>query len=146
MTETLEPIIVEQAFDVSKETLWKAITERDQMIKWFFDNIPDFKAEVGFETQFNVNAGERDFLHLWKITEAIPEQKVVYDWRYPNIPGIGKVTFEVFAEGEGSRLRLTNEGLESFPKDVPEFTRESCEGGWKYFIQGNLKNYLEAAE
>ncbi len=146
MTETLEPIIVEQAFDVSKETLWKAITERDQMIKWFFDNIPEFKAEVGFETQFNVNAGERDFLHLWKITEAIPEQKVVYDWRYPNIPGIGKVTFEVFAEGEGSRLRLTNEGLESFPKDVPEFTRESCEGGWKYFIQGNLKNYLEAAE
>ena len=146
MTETLEPIIVEQAFDVSKETLWKAITERDQMIKWFFDNIPEFKAEVGFETQFNVNAGERDFLHLWKITEAIPEQKVVYDWRYPNIPGIGKVTFEVFDEGDGSRLRLTNEGLESFPQDVPEFTRESCEGGWKYFIQGNLKNYLEAAE
>ena len=144
MTESSERIVVEQAFDVSKETVWKAITDHEQMVKWFFDNIPEFKAEAGFETQFDVDAGERNFHHLWKITEAIPEQRIVYDWRYLDFPGAGKVTFEIFEEGDGSRLRVTNEGIESFPQDIPEFARESCEGGWKYFIQGNLKNYLEA--
>lgn len=138
------PIVVEQAFNVPKATLWRTITEHQRMIKWFFDNIPEFKAEVGFKTQFNVRADARDFHHLWAITEAIPEQKIVYDWRYKNLPGVGKVTFELFEQGDGSLLRITNEGLESFPQDVPEFARESCEGGWKYFIQGNLKRYLES--
>ena len=53
------------------------------MIKWFFDNIPEFKPEVGFETQFNVNTGERDFHHVWTITEAIPGQKIGL---YPSFP------------------------------------------------------------
>lgn len=143
MTESSQPIVVEQAFHVSQETVWKAITEHDQMIKWFFDNIPEFKPEVGFETQFNVNTGERDFHHLWVIAEVIPAQKIVYDWRYKGFPGASTVTFEIFEEGGGSLLRVTSEGLESFSQDIPEFARESCEGGWKYFIQGNLKNYLD---
>jgi uncharacterized protein YndB with AHSA1/START domain len=146
MTESSQPIVVEQAFNHSKETVWKAITEHDQMVKWFFDNIPEFKAEVGFETQFHVQAGERDFHHFWKITEVIPTQKIVYNWRFEDLPGVGTVTFEIFEEGDRSLLRLTNEGLDSFPQDIPEFARESCEGGWKYFIQQNLKNYLEVRE
>ena len=143
MTDS-QPIIVEQAFDVSKETVWKAITDHEQMLKWFFDGIPEFKAEDGFETQFNVNAGERDFHHLWKITEATPGQKIVYDWRYRDYPGVGKVTFEVLEQPKGSLLRVTNEIIEPFPQDILEFAPESCEGGWKYFIQGNLKKYLDA--
>jgi uncharacterized protein YndB with AHSA1/START domain len=115
------------------------------MIQWFFDNIPEFKPEVGFGTQFNVNTGERDFHHVWTITDVIPGQKIVYDWRYTDLPGEGKVTIEIFDEGDGSRLRVTNEGLESFPRDIPEFARESCVGGWKYFVHGNLKNYLQTA-
>ena len=138
-----EPIIVEQSFDASKETVWNAITERGQMIRWFFDNIPEFKAESGFQTQFNVNTGQRDFNHLWKITEAVPGEKIVYDWRYEEYPGAGTVTFELFEEGSSSRLRVTAEGIESFPQDIPEFTRESGQSGWEYFIQGNLKRYLQ---
>lgn len=146
MTSPPQAIVVEQAFDVSRETLWQAITDHQQMVQWFFDNIPDFKAEVGFETQFNVNAGERDYFHLWKITEVTPQQKIVYDWRYRDILGVGRVTFEIFEEGNGSLLRLTNEGLDSFPQDLPEFAPESCIGGWKYFVQGTLKRFLESSD
>ena len=145
MTESSQPIVVEQGFQVSRDTLWKAITEHAEMIKWFFDNIPEFKPETGFQTQFTVSTGERDFLHLWKITEVIPQEKIVYDWRYKDLPGVGKVTFEIVEEGAESLLRVTNEGLETFPRDIPEFARESCEGGWKYFLQGNLKKYLESS-
>jgi len=146
MNVSSEPIIVEQSFNASRETVWRAITERDQMINWFFDNIPDFRADVGFETRFEVDSGQRHFSHLWKITDAVPEQRLVYEWRYEEYSGTGTVTFELFEDGDGSLLRVTNEGLESFPQDVPEFARESCEGGWKYFIQDNLKRYLGADE
>lgn len=40
-------------------------------------------------------------------------------------------------------LRLVNEGLETFPRDIPECSSESCEAGWKYFIRQNLKKFLE---
>ena len=145
MPESVNTIVVEQTFPYSRETVWNAITQHGQMIKWFFDNIPDFKAEVGFETQFTVSVEERDFHHLWKITDVVPGQRIVYDWRYSDYAGVGIVTFEVFEEGDGARLRVTTEGVESFPQDVPEFSPESCEGGWKYFLQENLKSYLESS-
>ena len=144
MSESSEPIVVEQAFPADRHTVWQAITDRDQMVQWFFDNIPEFRPEAGFKTQFLVDAGERKFEHLWEIKEAVPDQKIVYDWRYEEYPGAGIVTFELFDDGDGSRLRVTTEGMESFPDDVPEFNREACEGGWKYFIQGNLNDYLQA--
>ena len=65
-----EPIIVEQHFEKTMNVVWKAITEPDQMTKWFFENIPDFKPEVGFKTQFNVQSGERNFFHLWEIIDV----------------------------------------------------------------------------
>ena len=139
---TSDPIVVEQSFDVSPARLWQAITDRDEMVQWFFDDIPEFRPEQGFQTQFDVDTGERVFRHLWTITEAVPGQKIVYDWRYEDFEGIGKVTFEVSPDGDGSKLRITNEGHESFTADLPEFTVESCIGGWKYFIQGALLEYL----
>ena len=136
-------IIVEQNFSAPIKTVWSAITEGDQMTQWFFDNIPDFKAEVSFETQFKVQSGEIIFTHLWKIIEVIPFKKIVHDWTYEEYPGQGFVTFELFEELDETKLRLTNKGLESFPKDIPEFTEESCRGGWNYFIKNRLKEYLK---
>lgn len=138
-----QPVVTEQVFDVSAARLWAAITERDQMVEWFFAEIPEFKAETGFKTQFNIDAGERQFLHLWEIIDAVPSQKIVYDWRYEGYPGVGKVTFEVSEEDEGSRLRVTSEGAETFPQDIPEFKRESAVDGWQYLIQESLPNYLK---
>lgn len=137
------PIIVEQIFNQKIETVWNAITQLDYMKQWFFENIPNFKAEIGFETQFNVKAPSRDFLHQWKIIEVIPNKKIVYNWKYENISGEGKVTFELFEENNQTKLVLTNVGLESFPKEIPEFTRESCIAGWNYFIKQRLTEYLK---
>lgn len=137
-----EPIIVEQSFDTSINNVWDAITKLDQMRQWFFENIESFKPEVGFETQFNVQSESRDFLHIWKITGVDTKKKIVYDWRYDGISGAGVVIFELFEQGNQTKLRLTNRGLESFPKDIPEFTRESCIEGWDYFIRNRLKDFL----
>jgi len=143
--ENSQPIIVEQILNASISDVWDAITELDQMKQWFFENIPYFKPEIGFETKFNVHSNGRDFMHLWKITEVVPEEKITYNWKYEVYEGDGLVTFELFEEKGQTMIRLTNLGLESFPRDIPEFSRESCEGGWDYFIRQRLKYYIEKA-
>lgn len=144
MKTTDPPIIVEQLFNESISRVWQAITQHNQMIQWFFDNIPAFKAEVGFKTQFNVKAPSQDFLHLWEIIEVIPYQKIVYNWKYQDIAGDSFVIFELFEIDNHIKLVLTAEIIEDFDDAIPEFKYESGAAGWTYFIKEQLPKYLEA--
>ncbi|MET6989881.1 SRPBCC family protein [Sediminicola arcticus] len=137
------PIIVEQEYPVPVKVLWKAITNLEHKKGWFFENIPAFEPEVGFHTSFAVQLEERTFNHLWRIEKAIPFKKITYHWSYLECKGEAFVTFELLDEGEKRSLRLTNIVIEAFPDDIPEFTRESTENGWDYFIKQSLKKYLE---
>ena len=138
-----QPIVVEQTFNASIKTIWNAITEIDQMKQWFFNNIEDFKPEVGFKTKFNVQLPERNFLHLWEIIEVAPLKKIVYNWRYAEYIGNSFVHFELFEENNKSKLRVTAIVTEEFPSDITEFKPESCRAGWNYFIKQNLKKFIE---
>ncbi|MBD3276108.1 MAG: SRPBCC domain-containing protein [Candidatus Marinimicrobia bacterium] len=143
MKSTEKPVVVEQSYDVSRDELWKAITQVDEMRQWFFDNIPEFEPVEGFETRFVVETENRTFPHLWKLTEVVPGEKITYDWRYEGYPGRALVTFELREDGNSMKLIVTYDGIESFPDDIPEFTRESCKGGWEYFIQQSLQEFLK---
>jgi len=143
MKVTDQTVIVEETFNTSKENIWKAITNLDEMKQWFFNTIPNFKPAVGFKTEFNVNSGTRDFMHVWKIIEVIPAKKITYDWSYKKYKGRGLVTFELCNKNNQTKLVLTNMVIEDFPDEIPEFKRESCVGGWKFFINQNLKDYIQ---
>jgi len=138
-----EPIIVEQTFNFPIEKVWKAITNIDQMKCWFFNNIEDFKPEVGFKTQFNVTNENRNFLHLWQILEVDPLKKIVYNWKYDGYEGDSFVHFELFEIKNSTTLRVTSVVIEAFPTNIPEFEAESCRQGWNYFIKDRLKNFIE---
>ena len=143
MKTTDKPIIVEQKFTKSIETVWATITNHEEMIKWYFENIPDFKAEVGFYTEFNVKSEKRDFLHKWNVIEVIPNKKIIYNWTYENYQGSADMHFELFPKGDSTKLQIKIVVLEDFNDVIPEFRRESCIGGWEYFIKGRLKEFLE---
>ncbi|MBI9070874.1 MAG: SRPBCC domain-containing protein [Melioribacteraceae bacterium] len=138
-----DTIIVEETFNVSASEVWNAITNIDEMKHWYFENIPDFKPTPGFETEFSVKSESRNFLHKWKITKVITDKLIEYNWQYEEYPGKATVIFELFDEGTSTRLKLTNKVVENFPEEIPEFSAESCQAGWDYFIKGNLKKYLE---
>ena len=142
MKKNEKPIVVEEKFEKDLTMVWYAITEVDQMRQWFFEEIPDFKPVVGFEVEFNVDAGEKKFLHQWKITKVIPEKLIQYNWKYGGYSGDSYVTFEIEEENNIRKLKLTHVITEDFPNDVTEFRRESCITGWNYFIKQRLKNYL----
>ena len=141
--ESSKPIVVEQIFNFPVSIVWEAITNLDHMKSWFFNNIPAFKPVVGFQTKFMVQSGDRNFTHFWKIIEVIPYRRIKYRWSYEEYEGEGFVTFDLSEKGSKTILRLTNEGLETFPKNIPEFKRESCKAGWDFFIRKNLKDFLE---
>ncbi|WP_299311952.1 SRPBCC domain-containing protein [uncultured Aquimarina sp.] len=142
MKTTDAPIAVEETFTVSVDKVWRAITDVKEMRLWFFDNIESFKPEVGFQTQFLVQVEDRNYTHCWKVIEVIPNKKITYTWQYEEYPGDASVTFELFDKQDKTTLKLSLNVTEDFPSNIPEFTRESCLGGWNYFIGERLKEYI----
>jgi uncharacterized protein YndB with AHSA1/START domain len=69
-------------FNAPVETVWKTLTEPNQMKEWYFENLTEFKPEVGFATKVVVQHDGKEFPHLWQVTEAIPNRKIAYSWRY----------------------------------------------------------------
>ncbi|HRP56111.1 SRPBCC domain-containing protein [Agriterribacter sp.] len=137
-----EPFTIERRFAAPVKKVWKAITDKDEMKQWYFD-LPEFKPETGFEFQFYGGAEEKQYLHKCRITEVVSEKKLTYSWRYEGYEGISFVTFDLFAEGDASRLKLTHAGLGSFPPDNPDLAKENFAEGWKQIIGESLKSYLE---
>ena len=125
-----EPIVVEQAYDVPGSTVWRAITDKDQMRQWYFETMTEFKPEPGFESSFIVQCEGVDYSHLWTVTIVVPETKIAYRWRYEGYPGDSTVTWDLSDTPRGTLLKLTHSGIETFPQDDPIFSRESGVAGW----------------
>src|SRR5947209_170828 len=121
-------IVVERVLNAPVARVWRALTDVEQMRQWYFD-LKEFEPKVGFEFKFAVEHEGNTYRHVCQITETIPEKKIAYTWRYENEEGNSLVTFELFDEGSKTRLKLTHEGLETFPK-TPNFARENFEKGW----------------
>jgi uncharacterized protein YndB with AHSA1/START domain len=137
------PFTIERTYDAPVSKVWQAITDKDKMKEWYFD-LSAFKAEKGFEFQFTGQGAEgENYLHLCKITEVVFEKKLAYTWRYDGREGKSEVIFELFPEGNKTRLRLTHEGIESFAGNGPSFTKESFAMGWTEIIGKSLKEYVE---
>lgn len=129
--------------DIDK-TVWKAITDNEQLKQWYF-KLPAFKAEVGFEFRFTGGPSpEKQYLHICEVTEVVIGEKLTYSWRYDGYEGVSYVTFALTAQGDQTVLRFTHEGLESFPVHHTDFARGNFVEGWMYFIDKALKQFLEA--
>jgi len=135
-----EALVIERTFNAPVARVWKALTDVEQMRQWYFE-LKEFKPEVGFEFEFSVEHKDMNYHHLCKITEVIPQKKLVHTWRYKGHEGNSLVTFELFAEGNKTRLKLTHDGLDSFPK-TSAFARENFKQGWTA-ITAELQEFLE---
>ncbi|KAA0988931.1 SRPBCC family protein [Dyadobacter aurulentus] len=138
-----KPLILERTYNAPIEKVWAAITDRKQMKEWYFE-LDEFKAEKGFKFQFTGGDEKVQYLHECEILESDPPRKLSYSWTYPEYKGYSVLTWELFSEGEKkTRLRLTHQGLESFPQENPNFRVESFSGGWNYFVNEALPKFVE---
>ena len=136
-----ETVVVERTFDAPVARVWDALTDVEQMRQWFFD-LKEFKSEPGFEFGFVVKHEGMTYDHRCKVTELIPQKKIAYTWRYEGHEGDSLVTIQLFPEDNKTRLKLTHEGLETFPR-LPSFARENFEKGWTEIIGSELKRFVE---
>ncbi len=140
----MQLFVTERIYNATVDKVWKAITDKDQMKQWYFD-LAEFWPEAGFEFQFYGQGKEGEqYLHLCKITEVIKEKKLQYSWRYDGYDGNSFVTFELFAEGNATRLKLTHEGIETFPVTANNaFAKENFVEGWNHIIGISLPGFVE---
>jgi len=143
-TDVTEAVMIERTFNAPVARVWKALTDADEMRVWYFD-LKEFKPEVGFEFEFTVEHEGTKYHHLCKITEVIPQKKIAYTWRYAGEEGNSLVTFELFTDGGKTRLKLTHDGLETFPK-LPAYAKTNFEKGWTEIIGSSLKQYVEESK
>ena len=75
----------------------------------------------------------------------IAGKKLSYSWRYDGYAGNSVVSFELFEEGNKTRLKLTHEGLETFPLSNPDFAKGNFVAGWNHILDKSLKVFVEPA-
>lgn len=135
-----KPLIIEQEFNAPIALVWRAITEKELMKKWYFD-ISDFKPKVGNKFHFEGGEEGKRYVHLCEVLEVIPYKKLKYSWKYEGNVGISFVTFELSSVDKRTKVKLIHEGLETFTN--PDFIRGNFVGGWKYLIHQSLVEFLE---
>ena len=138
---TTEAIVIERTLEAPVARVWKALTDVAQMRQWYFD-LKEFKPEVGFEFEFIVEHEGVSYHHLCRVTTVVPQQRIAYTWRYKGEPGDSLVTFELFPEGNETRVKVTHTGIETFPK-TPAYARKNFEAGWTSIIGSELKEFVE---
>jgi uncharacterized protein YndB with AHSA1/START domain len=136
-----DPLIIERTYNAPQEKVWRAITDVGQMRRWYFD-LEDFRPEAGFTFEFSGQGDCGDYVHFCEVTEVEDGRKITYSWSYKDYEGMSYVTWELFPEGDKTRLVLTHTGLETFPP-LKDFTRDSFTGGWTHFVHDALRKFLE---
>lgn len=137
-----KPLIIERVIEAPVARVWKALTDIQDLQQWlpFF---PDFKPEVGFKTRFLLGSDEaHQYVHLCTVKEVVADKKLTYSWHYEGHPGYSNVTFELFADGDKTKLKLTHEITEAFPSDNPDFSSDNFKKGWNDTADG-LKTFVE---
>lgn len=137
-----KPIITERVLNTPIEKVWSAISSKEEMDKWYF-KIASFKPEVGFTFQFSGEGAKGEtYIHHCEVKEVVLMKKLSYTWRYEGIPGNSLVEFELWPEGDKTKIKLTHTGLETFVTDNPDFAKESFVQGWTEIIGKILPEYL----
>lgn len=125
--------------DAPAGTVWKAISEADELVRWF---PPDARIEPGVGGSVWVSWGEgmdwSSRIDVWEPNERLR----VVDELPPGTPPGAQVALEYQIEARGGRtvLRLVHSGF-SASADWDQFY-DSTVAGWTYFLR-NLKHYIE---
>jgi uncharacterized protein YndB with AHSA1/START domain len=127
----------------SPEEVFVAITDPK---RWWTGDIEGAARQVGDE--FTYRYGDFHYSKQ-KITDLIPNQKVVWEVLESNLPGNEDpqewtgthITFEISQPEGQTELIFSHHGL------VPQFECfESCSSAWGFYINGSLKRLITTGE
>ncbi len=143
MNETTEPhtdrkIEKELRIDASPDDVWKALTEAEELVRWF-----PLQAEVepGVGGHIRLMWGDVEGGNA-RIESWEPGRRLVVSTPFPLDEGVAHVGTEYLLEpdGEGTRMRLVQFGFGD--GDSWDTMYDGIHRGWDFELRG-LKHYLE---
>ena len=133
----------------SKERIYEAIADPEQVTKWFPESL-EGAYEVGAQPIFGF--GEHGKNQIC-IIAAQPHEYFAYRW----VPGANHflgdvlsvpntlVEFHIEEQVDGScKVTLTESGFAGLPKELMEAAFKQNSGGWDFML-GRLRTYFETA-
>jgi len=140
----MDTFTLEKIYKAPIEMVWKAITDREQMKKWYFDLPETFNPVVGSEFEWYGKDEEcNEWLHRGKVVEIIQGKKIAHTWEYPGFTGTSTVSWELISIDEKTtKLILTHVFNIPFDTTIETFRRENFVAGWNQIININLTEFL----
>jgi uncharacterized protein YndB with AHSA1/START domain len=111
--------------------VWRALVDTDELAAWLMPN--DFEPKVGHEFSLQTS----DIGTISAEVLEIDEPRLLR-CRWSGVFGDTEVTYELFAEGDGTRLRVVHDGwTEPVPDEWGGFN-----DGWKQKLEQDLPRVL----
>jgi len=141
--DMIKPIIKEVVINAHASKVWAALTEKEQLAKWFHAS-DDYTGETGKTFHMDALHEGKNYLHTLTITEQIPEQKLSLDWHINGDVGVTHVTYLLEPQGESTKVTVTHSGFENYERAAAEDNRSGYDAGWEHVLFSLLKPYVES--
>ena len=122
----------EAVYPHSPDRVWRALVDPAELAAWLMPN--DFEAEVGHEFSLETND---DVIGAIQCEVLEIDEPKLLRCRWSAVFGDTVVTFELFPEGDGTRLRVVHDGFETAGVDQAGFN-----DGWKHKLEQDLPRVL----
>lgn len=117
--------------DAPRAAVFKAITDPEELVKWFPDQAV-LEPRKGGLVQFRFfDNGQENHRSEGKVIEIVPDEKLVYSWKNTSDPDFPDTTVSWTLESVGSRTRVTLVHSGFDPKGK---WRGLHDQGWGYFV------------
>ena len=137
----IQPLIKEITVNAPISKVWKAITEKEELAKWFHTS-EDYIFEEGKTFHMDALHEGKNYLHTITITKIIPEKKLGLDWFIESDCGITQVLYELEPSGDKTKVKVTHSGFDKYG-DAGEKNRTGYSSGWDHVLNVLLKEYVE---
>jgi uncharacterized protein YndB with AHSA1/START domain len=124
-----------------RERVWRALTEADELVRWFPDRSADVDLRPGgaFRLEWQAEGGDSGVFE-----EVEPPSRLVFRWWQTGTELRLRVEITLEEVAGGTRLVLVERGFRSFAEDRRAGIRAGNDEGWSKELE-ELRAYLEAA-
>lgn len=138
-TKMKDVIKKEQIIRHSIETVWKAITNQEEISTWFIK--ADFKAEQGYKYTFTAPK-EQNCPQITGVVKKATPYTLIYTWVVANTDIETTVKWQLEKVEEGTKLYLEHSGISNYKGETAVAMFNSFNEGWDNCISG-LLNYVK---
>lgn len=103
-------------------SVWRALTEPELHAKWWAAG--DVRPIVGHQFELDMGAWGKQ---PCEVLQVVPEQRLQYKFAAGRLDTV--ITWELAAEGDGTRLTLTHEGF-NLDSPMGQAAYEGMQAGW----------------